>query len=140
MVGHPLDVHFEHCPAGDAGNHSDVGARAVQVGALLDVQFEVGRQVPLPPGRRVRPRQVAADIGHAGGETDAFIVQGVKVLVFQKAGHGAAADEPPVVPGALLVGEDHDLQWVAGGMAVVRQGLDHLYGAHNAQGAVIFAS
>ena len=45
-----------------------------------------------------------------------------------------------MVPGALLVGENHDLEWVAGGMAVVRQGLDHLYGAHNAQGAVIFAS
>jgi len=44
VVGFTLDLYFEDSPPGDPGDHADGRARPVEIGALFDVQFEVGGQ------------------------------------------------------------------------------------------------
>ena len=131
VVGPSDYFQLEHGAAGDAGDHADGRAGAVQVGALFDVQLKVGGQFAGAAGGIVHPRQIAADVGHTLGQGDALGVYRGQVLRLQHSGHGAAADEPAVKAGAFLVGEHDRFDGVAGGAALLGEGAHHFDGAQH---------
>ena len=65
---------------------------------------------------------------------------GGKIFRLPQAGDGAAAQQPAVKAGALLVGEHHHFQGVPGGLSGVGQSLHHLNGRDDAQRAVVLTT
>ncbi len=112
----------------------------MQRGPLLDVQFQVGRQIPGFSGRLTHPAHAALDVGQAGAHQDALVIHGGEVAGFQRAGHSPAAEQPAVKAGAFFVGEHQDFHRMPGSGVGIRQRLHDLNAAHHAQGAVVLAA
>ena len=78
---------------------------------------------------------------HALSQRDPFGVHRHQVFGLQHPGHGAAADEPAVEAGALLVGEHDGLYGMAGRRGLFSaQRLHDFDGPHHAEGAVVLAA
>ena len=140
VVGHTGDLDLEDEAAGDARDGAQGSAGLVKGGALLNVEFEVGGQLPWIAAGLVDAGEVAADVGQTLLDADPLVVHRIVVLSFQKAGHGAAAEEPAMESGALFVGEDDELQGMAQGVGVFGEGPGHLDGSEDAEGAVVLAA
>ena len=140
VVGLPHNVHVIDRAPGDAGNDADGIAAPVQCRPLLDMQFQIAGQLVGSAAGLGDAGDIAAYVRQTGGQRCAVVVNGGEVLRFPQAGHGAAAQEPAVEAGALLVGEHHNFQWVAGGSTGIGQSLDDLDGGDDAQRAVVLAA
>ena len=84
---------------------------ALEDGALLDVQLQVGDGVLELPARLVDPVEVDAVLGEGVGQGDAVpVLEVAHVVGLEGAGGGARAEEAAPEAGALLVGPVHEPQ------------------------------
>ena len=104
------------------------------------MQLEISGQLAGTADGFIDPRKVPTDVGQAGAQAEAVVIDRVQVLLFQQAGHGAAAHQPAVEASALLIGEVDYLQGMAGAVSLFFQRAYDFDGAHDSQGAVVFAA
>ena len=135
MVGRTLDRDVPPADSHDALDDADVDAGFVENRALLDVQFEIGRDVARPAPRGVESGWIAANGANSVADRQAAVTHQAECICANLAGHRLASDRA-----AFFVGETHDLERMTRGNSILAEegcGLDR---ANDTDVAVVIAT
>ena len=135
VIGDACDRHIPPMNADDALDHADVDLFLVQRAALLNMQFDIAREVTFFANRTGEFIRIAAD--ELNALADGFLAAGDNAeLFFGQATRDRLAAAGP----ALFVLENNNLERMPQPHVILRQRLCHLDRSHRADLPVIHAA
>ena len=134
MIGEALDGDVPLANADDSLDDADVDLVAVERAPLLDVQFEVGKDVALAATRAREVVGIAAEEGDAVADRLAAAAHGRELGGGEIGRHRVTPPEAP-----LFILEDHDFNRMVRHHALLAERLRHLDRPHGADVAIVVA-
>ena len=139
VPGHAGQPRGKPCRTSDRADHTDGQVLSFQHRPLLDVQFEIGKQLAPRPRRRADMIGVEAERDERIAHRHALAVARVQNSLVERAGHRTAAEERRSETDPLFISKADDLDRERQALAVAVEVCDAGDGRDHAERPVPFA-